>query len=179
MKIKNPNNLPVIDYRVVKDLQGNLKDLNKKNYEKLKNVLLKRGFDIPLFLWNNGDDHFLMDGHQRLRVMTTEDMSDDGNYEVPYILIEAADHREARAKLLEITSQYGKVTYEGFEELIADLPLAEIYEAVAFDALPMLGRKTPDSDPTVGKMDVSNTKGNAYSVHIGFNHLEDLELALP
>lgn len=154
--IHNPNNLPTIDYRKVKPLQGNLKDLTEKNYNKLKGVLAKRGFEVPLFLWFDGDIAYYLDGHQRQRVMAGEDMSDNGNYEVPYVRIEAKDKKEAKEKLLEITSQYGKITYEGFDELVADLPEAEVIEAVSFDALPHLGEEMPDDADWADAFDDEN-----------------------
>lgn len=137
VKIHNPNNLPTVDYRIVKPLQGSLKDLTEENAEKLRNVLNKRGFDIPLFIWDNGTELYLMDGHGRQRVMKTYNMSDNGNYEVPYIIVEAKDIKEAKAKLLEITSQYQTVTQEGLDEFIAvaELPEFEVIEATHFDAL--------------------------------------------
>lgn len=166
MKIHNPNNLPTIDYRIVKPLQGNLKELSTENYVKLNDVLDDRGFDIPLFLWKDNEDYYLMDGHQRQRVMIAEDKNDDGNYEVPYILVQADTMQDAKAKLLEITSQYGTITYEGLDEFIAEaeLPEAEVYQAVHFDALPLLGSdnskdevtedKAPDvsADPPISKL---------------------------
>lgn len=174
MKIHNPNNLPLIDYRKVKPLQGELKDLNKANYAKLKGVLEARGFDIPLFLWKNGDDFYLLDGHQRTRVMKKEDMNDAGSYEVPYILVEAADEQEAKAKLLEITSQYGTISYESLYEFIAtaELPEAEIYEAVQFDALPLLGHEQPEDKPE------KEQKDPGLFIKIDFEDLMELENCL-
>lgn len=113
--------------------QHNLKDLSEKNYEKLKNVLLKRGFDIPLFVWESEGVKYLMDGHGRQRVMLKEGWLVD----VPYINIEAKDRQEAASKLLEITSQYQTTTQEGIDEFIAKYELneADVYEATSFDAL--------------------------------------------
>lgn len=148
IEIHNPNNLPLIDYRDLNPLQGELKELDEKNYEKLKNVLINRGFTAPLFLWKNGEEFFLMDGHQRQLVMHDNDANDNGSYEVPYVLIEAKDMADAKQQLLEITSQYGRITYEGFDKFVAEaeLPEAEVIEAVHFDALPLLTRE-PDNEP--------------------------------
>ena len=141
--IRNTNNLPTIDYRTVKAFQGNLKDA--KDHEKLLRVLQKRGFDIPLILWFKSNNAakgaaYLLDGHQRQTVMVDNDVNDNGNYEVPYIRIDAATITEAKARLLEITSQYGTITEQGLREYLqaADLPVAETLELVSFDALPDL-----------------------------------------
>lgn len=132
MKVHNPSKLPTIDYRKVKPLQGNLKDLTEENYAKLKNVLEKDGFIVPLFLWKRGDNYYLIDGHQRHRVLTSEDYQP---HEVPYVEIEAKDEADAKKKLLRISSQYGTITQEGYDEFSADLPEAELVETVNFDAL--------------------------------------------
>lgn len=139
MKIHNPNKLPTIPIGDLIPTQGDLKDLNEKNYNKLKNIIAKRGFSVPVFVWENeqGVKH-LLDGHQRQRVLTTEGW----NEPVPYLSVPAKDLQEAMARLLEITSQYGTITQEGIDKFIAqyELPEAEIFEAVSFDKLPYVGQ---------------------------------------
>jgi len=133
IQIHNPSNLPLIDYRTIKPLQGKLKKLKPENYEKLKNVLTTRGFRVPLFLWHEElpNIYWLMDGHGRQKVMMSENMTP---YEVPYVLIDAANIKEAKAQLLEITSQYQTITKEGFAEFTLELEAHEL-EAITFDAL--------------------------------------------
>ena len=135
MKIHNLSNLPTIDYRTVKPLQGNLKDLDQKNHDRLLRVLNKRGFTTPIFIWKNPEDSelYLLDGHQRQRVMQKNDLNDNGNYLVPYALIPGATEQEAKEQLLEITSQYGHLTMEGLDEFAFDIDLTEL--DVHFDAL--------------------------------------------
>lgn len=146
MKIHNPSSLPTIDYRLVKPLQGNLKDLHTEQHDQLLHVLEQRGFTTPLFVWPHPTtgDLYLLDGHQRQRVMTINELSDDGNYEVPYVIVEAPDERTAKEMLLEITSQYGKITQEGLDELLstAELELDDL--DIHFDALswPDIGEDT-------------------------------------
>lgn len=168
IEIHNPNNLPTMDYRQVEPLQGNLKDLSKTNYNKLKNVLDKRGFTTPLFVWLDREDSlkaYLVDGHQRQRVMLGEEVEP---YQVPYVEIVADDILDAKAQLLEITSQYGTITMEGFDEFIADLPEAEIIEAVNFDALPLLGQHeepdTKEDDPPELQDEAISQLGEVYKL---------------
>ena len=135
MKIHNPNKLPLIDYRLVKPLQENLKDLHSAQHDKLVRILNKRGFRQPLNLWHKGDEFYLVDGHQRQRVLIKNDLNDNGSYEVPYFVTEAKTKKEAVEQLLEITSQYGKTTMEGLDGLAAlyELDLGEL--DINFDAL--------------------------------------------
>jgi DNA modification methylase len=144
IKIHNPNRLPTIDYRGLEPLQGNLKDLTEKNYNKLKTVLNRRGFTVPVFIWKHDGVNYLMDGHGRQRVMLREQMNDEGNYAVPYILIEAKDRRDAKAQLLEISSQYQTITQEGFDEFTDELE-NEDFENVAFDALQFVAQGDDDT----------------------------------
>jgi hypothetical protein len=173
MTIKNPNLLPTVDYRGVRQLQSDLKDLSDKNYQKLKRVLKKRGFDVPLFLWQDKlTEHFyLLDGHQRQRVMSKEDANDKGSYEVPYIIIDAQDVTEAKERLLEITSQYGKMTYEGYEVFTAELNQVELEQTVVFDALPLLDQRSEAEDEAGDELE----EGNTFKITVRFDDQSEYE----
>jgi hypothetical protein len=54
INVHNISNLPTIDYRTLKPLQGNLKDLDKINHDKLLRVLKKRGFTTPFLCGQTG-----------------------------------------------------------------------------------------------------------------------------
>lgn len=129
---KTLEQLPTIDYRTVKELQGNLKDLTEANYKKLLNSLKKYGFIVPLFIWKHNNETYFIDGHQRNRVLLKENIEP---YELPYIEIQAATEKEAKEKLLVISSQYGKVTREGFDSFTFDLEMDWVTDTVNFDAL--------------------------------------------
>lgn len=132
-KVHNPNNLPTIPIADLLPTQGELKDLTEKNYNKLKNVILRRGFSYPVYVWEDKEGLLhLLDGHQRQRVLTTEGW----NEPIPYLKVPAKDLQEAMARLLEITSQYATITQEGIDEFIAkyELQEADVYESTSFDA---------------------------------------------
>lgn len=133
MKVHNPNNLPTIPIADLLPSQGDLKDLTEQNYNKLKGRIEKRGFRIPVYVWEDGDELKLLDGHQRQRVLTKEGW----NEPIPYLKINADDYTEAMELLLEITSQYATITQEGLDEFIAKKQLneAEVYSATSYDAL--------------------------------------------
>ncbi len=119
--------LPILD---TVELQGNLKDLSQTNYEKLVKTHLKHGIFLPFYVWESPEGiNYIADGHQRRRVLPAEGYT--GN--VPVVYIEAANMQEAKEKLLVISSQYGKITQEGFDTFTFDLP--DVGEMVNFDAL--------------------------------------------
>lgn len=116
IKAHNPNNLPTIDYRDLIELQPNsFKDLSEKNFDKLSNSFNVHGFITPYFVWKDKGKYFILDGHQRSRVLST---LEPNGLEVPYILIEAKNKQEAAKKLLAIDSRYGKRTAEGEQEFL-------------------------------------------------------------
>lgn len=174
IKVYNPNNLPVMDYRKMVPLQGNLKDLTRENYDKLKNVLIDKGFRVPYFIWRNTEttQDYLMDGHQRQRVQTGENMTDEnGSRDMPYLLIEAANELEARELLLEVTSQYGTITYDGFDEYVAEMQAFEGFDFdeslanIHFDALPLLDeKKSEDGDGDGDKKEAHGKLNDAFLV---------------
>lgn len=119
--------LPILD---TVELQGNLKDLSQTNYEKLVKTHLKHGIFLPFYVWESPEGiNYIADGHQRRRVLPAEGYT--GN--VPVVYIEAANMQEAKEKLLVISSQYGKITQDGYDEFTFDLP--DVGEMVNFDAL--------------------------------------------
>jgi hypothetical protein len=126
-------NLETVDYRELKDFQGNLKDLTEKHYNKLKKSIGKQ-FDFPFFVWrDSNNNNWIFDGHQRHRVLSKELATP---YELPCIFIDAKDEKEAKKKLLALNSQYGTMTKEGFDEFTFDFEpfeLDELYEISVMD----------------------------------------------
>lgn len=132
----NPNlvNLPTKDYRSLNDFQENLKVLEKVNYDKLRKSLEEKGLLAPFFLWPDPETNkdFIIDGHQRKRVFVLEKVQP---FEVPYIYVPGETKEEAKQNLLIITSQYGRVTEQGFNEFVFDLPEQWVQSTIHMDAL--------------------------------------------
>lgn len=144
-------NLPKIGIADLLPIQGDLKDLSKANYTKLKNSIFHRGFFAPVFTWLDpaSQKRYLLDGHQRQRVILAEFpgywMDERGVYywldgktkeimeepptpkmrpagkEVPYISIKGANYQEAKENLLIIDSKMGEVTKDGYDDFVADM----------------------------------------------------------
>lgn len=137
MKTVNEAKLPLIDYRTLEPFQDNLKDLDTPQHDKLLASLERHGFFAPAFVWVHDGKHYLLDGHQRHRVLSLNEIEfENTGFEVPYVAIYAANIKEAKEKILLISSQYGRITQEGLDEFaaIAEIELEDI--ALNFDALP-------------------------------------------
>lgn len=134
MKVHNPNNLPTAPITEFNATQGELKFLSKDNYQKLKNAIERNGFDIPVYVWiDDAGKKWLLDGHQRKRLLTNEGWLEP----IPYLVVKAPDMQVAAERLLEITSQYGTITQDGLDEFMAkfELPEMEMAELTNFDGI--------------------------------------------
>lgn len=106
-------------------LQGNLKVMDQKRLDRLKENIIQNGFIAPIFVWQGQ----IVDGHQRIKALN-ELLSQGYNlfYKgknvhsmVPFININANDRQEAAKFILTYNSQYGQMV--GLEEFLTDFKL--------------------------------------------------------
>lgn len=111
--------------------QGNLKELLKDDYDKLRKQILK-GFKAPFFVWLDPktNKYMLEDGHQRFRVLT--ELKNAEKYtlpKLPCVVIHADSEHEAKKNILEISSQFGHMSSSSLFEFASinniDLPTLE------------------------------------------------------
>jgi DNA modification methylase len=107
------------------DFQGNLKTISGKNLEKLKSRILKHGINAPVFVWKNNGRHFILDGHQRIKAFQALEEEGFELPEIPVAYIEAKNIKDAKDKLLGISSQYGRFDSEGMATFVTDLELLD------------------------------------------------------
>jgi hypothetical protein len=96
--------------------QGNLVELRQENFDKLRRLIIAKGFRFPVFVWNNK----IIDGHQRLFVLKhlVESEGYLFPYDVPVCDIEAKDEKEAKELVLIARSEYGDTTDEGLFDFL-------------------------------------------------------------
>lgn len=165
-----------IDYRKLKPLQGNLKLLTEDNYKKLKKSFTEKGLFVPMFVWQRGKEFLLLDGHGRERLFEKEKptfvVNGKETTEVPCVVVHAKDLKDAKEKLLLITSQFQTMTQEGLDEFSFDLDDLWKKDTLNFDALnfnmdarPDLkdGLTDPDEAPEPPKVPKSRL-GNLYEL---------------
>ena len=100
------------------EYQGELKSLDRENYEKLRKMILELGFSEPICVWQHEGNNYILNGHQRLRTVTQ--MAEEGFSipPLPVVFVEADSHAQAKRKLLALASQYGKVEGQGLYEYL-------------------------------------------------------------
>lgn len=124
----------VLSFPDLTPFQGELKDLSKENYDRLRNEIIQRGFSAPFFVWQSEGKNYIEDGHQRLRVI--EKLAQDG-WEIPPLPVSwvfAKDKKEAKRKLLAFASQYGTFNEQGLYQytLEAELSIGEMQKEYNF-----------------------------------------------
>lgn len=118
IKCKGADLLP---FESLKIFQGNLKKLTKQNLNKLKNLILQKGFCAPFFVWQDSDNNWILDGSQRDRALKL--LQDDG-YEIPLLpvaYIDADNEQDAKEKLLSISSQFGAWDLSELDEWLENI----------------------------------------------------------
>src|SRR4030095_9420303 len=96
--------------------QGDLKTLSKTDFEKLKAAIIKYGLSFPSFIWQRNGSAKCLDGHQRSHVLS--EMKKEGWKipPVPVVYVDAKNEKEAKEKILLLSSQYGRYTQESLYE---------------------------------------------------------------
>lgn len=153
IEVHNPNKLPVADYRDLVELQPeSFKDLSDINFEKMRASMEQHGFIYPFFVWVNKGTKYILDGHQRKRVLSV--VAPEG-LEVPYIVIEAKNKKDAAEKLLAADSRYGKRTAGGELDFVTQFDIDDFY----INDVAVMEFKAPDFD----EGETKDKEDNVYS----------------
>lgn len=98
--------------------QGNLVELKQENFDKLRRLIITKGFRFPVYVWNDK----IIDGHQRLFVLNH--LIDKEGYsfphDVPVCDIDAVDEKEAKSLILIARSEYGETTIDKVYSFITE-----------------------------------------------------------
>lgn len=120
----------------IKDLGFFAKDIKVRNMydiKRMKESIRKSGFICPLFIWNNNGVDTVLDG--KTRVLALLELSKEG-YEIggiPVVQVEAENEAEAKEKVLQINSRYGKITEASFDFFVKDANLNKADFNIRFD----------------------------------------------
>lgn len=111
-----------LPWKQLRAFQGDLKTLSEPNYQLLKAHILRLKFSDSFRVWaGDGGFNWIINGHQRLTALTK--MEAEG-IKIPELLpcemILAADWKEAKEKVLALTSQFGEMTGQGLFNFMTD-----------------------------------------------------------
>jgi hypothetical protein len=137
IKVNNPDNLHTIDYKILKELQGDLKVTSSAKIEKLKKSIIKYGVFVPKFVWIDNNTYYIEDGHQTIKALKELEGEDYYIPPIPYVAIEAKDRKEAGEKLLMINSKFADINPKTsfFNDFNIDLDFIKDIEIPELDIL--------------------------------------------
>jgi 16S rRNA G966 N2-methylase RsmD len=130
-------------------MQGALKTLSPENEGKLRKQILEAGFRAPIFVWKDGKKHRILDGHQRLTVLTKLQKEGYNVPPLPVAYIEADNEKDAYRTVLSFASAYGQMTNDGL---------------LGFMELSGIDFETIETDFRLSEIDLSLLSGNAGKV---------------
>lgn len=121
----------------LREFQGDLKRLDRAALDKLKRNILRQGFSAPIFVWGRNGVRHILDGHQRRLALLELEAEGWAVPPLPIVEVAASDKREAKRKLLQIASQFGKVTGNRIELFLDDagLELTDVIDSISFQGI--------------------------------------------
>ena len=113
----------VLDFSAITDFQGNLKEREDADYEKIERSIKKHGFSFPFFIWKKGKINYCLDGHGRIGALQRLVAEGEQIPPLPVVYVKCKDENEAKEILLKLNSQYGRMTAESVKDFIGDLDI--------------------------------------------------------
>ncbi len=112
-----------LSYRKLRRFQGNLKELSVERAAELKGRIKELGWVSPIYVWK---DNEILDGHQRLAVLSSLLAEGYTIGDIPVVDVEAGSKKEAAKILLALNSRYGRITDEGLYKFMHETELEPI-----------------------------------------------------
>ncbi len=140
IRVKN-RSAATIPWQQLRPFQGDLKEINKLNFEKLKKSIFKHGITKAADVWAAPDGEYkCIDGHQRLKLYEWLENKGWTVPPIPVSFVEAASESEAKEILLtHAGGSYGTITEQGLMDYMkgADLNLDFLNEQIVIPEIDM------------------------------------------
>lgn len=140
------------ELKLFKPFQGDLKFLSDSNYEKLKAEILKYGFTCPLFIWKEGKQLHILDGHQRVFTLTKMEKEGFTIPKIPYVAIEAETREDAKNVLIGMVNVYGTMNTDGLIKYaneagisLAEMALRVVHPEIDTDELELAAQEAREN----------------------------------
>ena len=112
-----------LELKQITDFQGNLKERDDADFEKIERSIKKHGFSFPFFIWKKGKINYCLDGHGRLGALNRLVAEGEKLPPLPVVYVQCKDEAEAKEILLKLNSQYGHMTADSVREFLGDLKI--------------------------------------------------------
>ena len=151
MIVINCTGSDTIELDQLEEFQGELKERDAGDVEKIIKSIKKHGFSFPLFVWAHAGENgayinHVLDGHGRLMALKRMRAQGEEIPALPCVYVSAENEAEAKEKLLKLNSQYGHMTVES---------VAAFCEGLKIDFSDLA---LPDGVLDLGKIEPAETK---------------------
>lgn len=145
-------------------LQGELKTLDRDNYEKYRKSIIEHGITFVTHIWKHKGKYHVIDGHQCR--FTLNKMKEEEGWKIPPVpvaFVEASTFEEAKRKVLIAASEYGKMSNKSLHEfaLTADIPFDEIVASFTLPSITSEGLMELYEMPPIESFNGLNTSPGA------------------
>ena len=123
-----------LDFRLLRDFQGDLKTRDEADAARLKRSILEHGITFPCYVWKHVENDAIVydtiDGHGRLAIF--RELESEGHVipPVPVVFIEITDANDARERLIQVNTLAGQYTETGLQDLILSAPDVDLSQYV-------------------------------------------------
>lgn len=107
----------------LEEFQGNLKERENADFEKIERSIKKHGFSFPFFVWKHDGINHVLDGHGRIGALNRMVAGGEEIPPLPVVYVHCKDEKEAKEILLKLNSQYGRMTAESVRDFIGDIEI--------------------------------------------------------
>lgn len=103
--------------------QGNLKQIDKPMFDKLKQSLIKDGLPLGFHIWKDKNKIYILDGHHRHLALKSLEV--DGYFipAIPCTPVIAKNKKEAAKVVLISNSKYASMTHDSLSDFMIDFEL--------------------------------------------------------
>lgn len=107
----------------ITDFQGNLKERDNTDYEKIERSIKKHGFSFPFFIWKHDGMNHCLDRHGRLGAIKRLVAQGEKIPPLPVVYVDCKDEADAKELLLKLNSHYGQMTAQSVADFLGDLKI--------------------------------------------------------
>jgi hypothetical protein len=108
----------------IKNYEFNNLKSETRDTTKLEHTIINNGFASPFYVWAGND--YVIDGTGRWIALQNLEKAGAVIPDLPIILIEAKNRKEAKFITLQISSRHGQITEKSFADFVLDFDTEEI-----------------------------------------------------
>lgn len=124
---------------------NDLKSVDGRDVNKLKNAIVNRGFSFPFYLW--AGHKYIIDGAGRTKALRELESEGYAIPDLPVVTIQADSFAEAKTLVLQASSEHGIITQDSLNSFVKDLDVPSILGEINFNSFDLTNLISPLEEP--------------------------------